>query len=123
LDFSFTIIPANQAMNPLTRTISEKLPEQKNTRALITDQHLRVKGAPMSTVYAIGDCSTVENPKLVQQLLKFFADADIDKNGYLDTEEFERLAKNISKKYPLTAAHLKKAEKLFTEYDKDNNGK
>ena len=68
-------------MNPLTKTISEKLPEQKNTRALITDQHLRLKGAPVSTVYAIGDCSTVENPKLVHQLVQFFVDADTDKNG------------------------------------------
>src|SRR5205085_5691064 len=111
-----------QGMNPLTKTISEKLLEQKNTRALITDHHLRLKGAPMSTVYAIGDCSTVENPKLVQQLVQFFVDADTDKNGWLDYKEFDTLAKKIIRKYPITTAHLKKADDLFKKYDKDKNG-
>ncbi|CAG8634684.1 5200_t:CDS:10, partial [Paraglomus occultum] len=84
LPFGLVLWSTGIAMNPLTKAISEKLPEQKNTRALITDQHLRLKGAPMSTVYAIGDCATVENPKLVQQLVQFFVDADTDKNGCLD---------------------------------------
>src|SRR5437879_1158625 len=110
-------------MNPLTRKISEKLEPQKNTRALITDNRLRLKGAPDSTVYAIGDCSTVENPKLVQNLMRFFIDADEDKNNSLSYNEFHALAKKISKGYPITNSHLKKADALFARYDKDKSGK
>ena len=50
-------------MNSLTRTISEKLDKQKNTRALITDNRLRLKGVPDSTIYALGNCATIENGK------------------------------------------------------------
>ena len=109
-------------MNPLTKKISEKLEAQKNIRALITDQRLRLKGVPDSSVYAIGDCSTVENPKLVQQLVQFFIDADEDKNGHLSYDEFSTLAKEISRRYPITKSHLKRADYLFERYDKDKNG-
>ncbi|CAG8569872.1 10933_t:CDS:2, partial [Ambispora leptoticha] len=109
------------AMNPLTRTISERLPEQKNTRALITDSRLRLKGVKDSSVYAIGDCSTVENPNLVKQLMQFFIDADQDKNGSLDYGEFSQLARKISAQYPITTGHLKKVSDLFKKYDKDKS--
>jgi NADH dehydrogenase len=109
-------------MNPLTKTISEKLEDQKNTRALITDNRLRLKGVPDSSVYAIGDCSTIENPKLVKQLMQFFIDADDDKNGRLSYDEFKTLAKKISRRYPITKSHLKKADMLFARYDQDKSG-
>src|SRR6266498_2289422 len=109
-------------MNPLTKTISEKLEAQKNTRALITDNRLRLKGIPDSSVYAIGDCSTVENPKLVQQLIQFFVDADVDESGYLSYNEFKVLAKKIGRQYPITKSHLKKADTLFARYDQDRSG-
>src|SRR5579864_641581 len=89
-------------MNPLTKKISEKLDDQKNTNALITDNRLRLKGVSDSSVYAIGDCSTIENPKLVQQLMQFFIDADKDKNGNLSYDEFQALAKKIAQRYPIT---------------------
>lgn len=46
---------------PLTRAVTERLGKeyQKNRRAIETDTHLRVLGAPLGTAYAIGDCSTV----------------------------------------------------------------
>ncbi|KAG9288045.1 hypothetical protein G9A89_017640 [Geosiphon pyriformis] len=108
-------------MNPLTKTISEKLEAQKNKRALIVDNRLRLKGAPDSTVYALGDCATIENPQLVERLVQFFVDADKDKSGYLDHQEFTALAKKISEHYPITASHLKKASSLFKDYDKDKS--
>src|SRR3954447_12720308 len=109
-------------MSPLTKTISEKLEAQKNTRALITDNRLRLKGVPNSSVYAIGDCSTVENPKLVQQLMQFFIEADEDKNGHLSYDEFRALAKKICRDYPITKSHLEKADTLFARYDQDKSG-
>lgn len=110
------------SMNPFAQKISSKLPEQMNKRALVTDNRLRLKGIKDSSVYAIGDCSTVENPKLVEGLMKFFKDADTNSDGVLTYDEFCNLAKSISKKYPITASHLKKAGNLFAEYDKDKSG-
>nr|CAG8457192.1 11743_t:CDS:10 [Entrophospora candida] len=86
------------------------------------DNRLRLKGAPDSSVYAIGDCSTVENPKLVQNLMQFFIDADTDKNNCLSYDEFHELAKKISRRYPITSNHLKKADSLFARYDVDKSG-
>lgn len=46
-------------MNPFTRRVSSLLPNQVHKKAIETDAHLRVIGAPLGTVYAIGDASTV----------------------------------------------------------------
>lgn len=46
-------------MNPFTRRVSSLLPNQVHFKAIEVDAHLRVKGAPLGTVYAIGDSSVV----------------------------------------------------------------
>jgi NADH dehydrogenase FAD-containing subunit len=46
-------------MNPFTQRVSNLLPNQVHKKAIVVDAHLRVKGAPLGTVYAIGDASTV----------------------------------------------------------------
>jgi NADH dehydrogenase FAD-containing subunit len=46
-------------MNPFTERLSNLLPNQFHKRAIEVDAHLRVKGAPLGSVYAIGDCATV----------------------------------------------------------------
>lgn len=48
------------AMNPFTKLVASKLPNQYHKHALEVDSHLRVKGAPLGTVYCIGDASTIE---------------------------------------------------------------
>lgn len=39
--------------------MSSLLPNQVHKKAIEVDAHLRVKGAPLGEVYAIGDCATV----------------------------------------------------------------
>lgn len=46
-------------MNPFTQRVSNLLPNQVHKKAIETDAQLRVKGAPLGEVYAIGDCATV----------------------------------------------------------------
>ena len=46
-------------MNPFTQRVSDLLPNQVHKKAIVVDAHLRVKGAPLGEVYAIGDCATV----------------------------------------------------------------
>jgi len=46
-------------MNPFTARVSNLLPNQAHKKAIEVDAHLRVKGAPLGDIYAIGDCATV----------------------------------------------------------------
>ena len=71
---NFVLWSTGIAMNPFTSRVSDLLPNQVHKKVRMTssvttssdefqaievDSHLRVKGAPLGTVYAIGDCSTV----------------------------------------------------------------
>jgi NADH dehydrogenase FAD-containing subunit len=46
-------------MNPFAARVTSLLPNQVHKKAIEVDSHLRVKGAPTGTVYALGDCATV----------------------------------------------------------------
>jgi NADH dehydrogenase len=56
---NFVLWSTGIAMNPFTSRVSSLLPNQVHRKAIEVDAHLRVKGAPVGDVYAIGDCSTV----------------------------------------------------------------
>lgn len=59
LPSNFVLWSTGIAMNPFTRRVSSLLPNQVHFKAIEVDAHLRVKGAPLGTVYAIGDASVV----------------------------------------------------------------
>ena len=56
---NFVLWSTGIAMNPFTSKVAGYLPNQVHKKAIEVDSHLRVKGAPLGTVYAIGDCATV----------------------------------------------------------------
>ena len=56
---NFVLWSTGIAMNPFTRRVSSLLPNQVHFKGIEVDAHLRVKGAPLGTVYAIGDSSVV----------------------------------------------------------------
>ena len=56
---NFVLWSTGIAMNPFTKRVSDLLPNQVHKKAIEVDAHLRVKGAPLGEVYAIGDASTV----------------------------------------------------------------
>ena len=58
-----------------------------NRNGLATDDYLRVKGTH-GTMYALGDCSVVEQEKLTESIDELFNMADKDKDGTLSLEEF-----------------------------------
>ena len=61
---NFVLWSTGIAMNPFTQRVSSLLPNQANKKAIEVDAHLRVKGAPLGEVYAIGDCATVSVQRL-----------------------------------------------------------
>lgn len=56
---NFVLWSTGIAMNPFTARVSSLLPNQVHKKAIEVDAHLRVLGAPLGDVYAIGDCATV----------------------------------------------------------------
>ena len=63
-------------LNPLCEKIMDKLPagSQENRRSLATDKNLRVKGSN-GTIFAIGDCATMERPRSLSKALELFKTA------------------------------------------------
>lgn len=74
---NFVLWSTGIAMNPFTRRVSALLPNQVHFKGIEVDAHLRVKGAPMGTVYAIGDASVVSISHFVLASAKF-EPADVD---------------------------------------------
>ncbi|GMM33774.1 hypothetical protein DASC09_010990 [Saccharomycopsis crataegensis] len=154
LPFGLCLWSTGVAQNPLARQIVEDLgePFQGNKRAIETDSHLRVIGAPLGDVYAIGDCSTVrtdltENTiDLIRHfvtkkylttynesvsaadhpeainLKKRFLTDSEIKNLKLSHREIQQLAQDISSYLPQTAEPFKYIDELLPKYDLEGKG-
>ena len=69
-------------------------------------------------MYALGDCATIETA-IVPYLLELIDEADKDKNGKIDFQEFDFMVSRIKAKVPLAAPHIDKVRDLFQKYDSD----
>lgn len=118
----FTLWSTGIAMSPFTKRVTELLPNQSHLKALQIDSHLRVKGAPLGTMYALGDASTIDN-RLIDYLYDFVDRYDADKDGRLSYSEFETFTKAIRRKFPIASKHFTKLREMFDEYDADKDGK
>ncbi|KAI0031723.1 nucleotide-binding domain-containing protein [Vararia minispora EC-137] len=117
---NFTLWSTSITMNPFTARVSSLLPNQVHKKAIEVDAHLRVKGSPLGTVYAVGDCATIET-SLVDHLLDLVDEADRDKNGKIDFEEWKIMVPRIKQKIPMTEAHLDHVRDMFEMFDKDKD--
>ena len=77
-------------------------------------------------MYAIGDCSTVQN-NVSEHIVSFLrtlawekgADPEKMHVGYAD---WRGVAKRIKQRFPQAADHLRRLDKLFEQYDVDKSG-
>ncbi|KAG0140668.1 hypothetical protein CROQUDRAFT_664901 [Cronartium quercuum f. sp. fusiforme G11] len=118
----FVLWSTGIAMNPFTQKVASCLPNQYHKHALEVDSHLRVKGAPLNTVYALGDASTIET-NLVDHLLELVDQCDKNGDGQIDFNEFEIMMKHIKRKFPASEMQILKIRDIFEQYDAnhDNN--
>lgn len=81
---------------------------QTNRRALATDEWLRVEGC--DGVYALGDCATVNQRRVMEDIAVIFCKADKDKSGTLALQEFQEVVDDICERYPQVEIYLKKKQ-------------
>ncbi|KAL5579305.1 hypothetical protein UlMin_011747 [Ulmus minor] len=78
---------------------------QANRRALATDEWLRVEGC--DNVYALGDCATINQRKVMEDISAIFKKADADNSGTLTVKEFQEVIDDICERYPQVELYLK----------------
>ncbi|KAI5656956.1 hypothetical protein M9H77_25749 [Catharanthus roseus] len=78
---------------------------QGNRRVLATDEWLRVEGS--DSIYAIGDCATINQRKVMEDIAAIFKKADKDNSGTLTVKEFQEVLDDICERYPQVELYLK----------------
>lgn len=127
LPMGFCLWSTGVSQTDFAQKLSNKLGEwQTNRHALETDTHLRVNGAPLGDVYAIGDCSTVQN-NVTDSIVTFlrgmaWKHGKDPENLELHFSDWRNVAAEVRRKYPQAIGHLKRLDKLFAEFDKDQSG-
>ncbi|CAF1125158.1 unnamed protein product [Adineta ricciae] len=115
-----TGIQSRPLTNEIRQTIGLNI--QNNRMGLLTDQYLRVKGVSDQSIFALGDCATIEQLKLLDQIQSLFEQADTDHQNGLDLQEFRSLVQKNIAQYPQLEIFATSIEKAFAEADKENSG-
>ncbi|KAI9086675.1 hypothetical protein K1719_031269 [Acacia pycnantha] len=77
-------------------------------RAISTDEWLRVEGT--DNIYALGDCATVNQRSVMEDIGVIFSKADKDNIGKLDLDHFQEVVGDIIERYPQVDLYLKKKQ-------------
>jgi len=77
---------------------------QADRKVLATDAWLHVHNC--EGVYALGDCASVEQRKIAEDITNLFELADKDKSGLLTAEEFLETVEQIRPEYPQIDIYL-----------------
>lgn len=105
---------------PVVKDFMNQIGQEKR-KVLATDEWLRVKGC--ENVYAIGDCATIDQRKIMEDIGAIFNAADKDKSGTLTVDEFQDIIDDIVIRYPQVELHLKdKHLSSVTDLLKDPEG-
>ncbi|CAG8141988.1 unnamed protein product [Penicillium salamii] len=123
---AFCLWSTGVARAEISETLSDKLEGQNNKHALETDSHLRMIGAPLGDVYAIGDCSTVQN-NIADNIIRFLRTIAWEKGRdpekvHLTFPEWTEFAGRVKRRFPQASNHLRRLDLLFEQYDKDHSG-
>ena len=126
LPMGFCLWSTGVSQTDFSKKIASKIPSQTNQHALETDTHLRVNGTPLGTVYAVGDCSTVQNN--VADHIMHFVSRLAREHGkdpatlHITFPEWRQVAQQVKRRFPQAGDHLRRLDRLFKEYDKDESG-
>ncbi|MCL7035899.1 hypothetical protein MKW94_029805 [Papaver nudicaule] len=95
---------------------------QTNRRVLATDEWLRVQGS--DCIYALGDCASINQRRIMEDIAVIFSKADKDKSGKLTVKQFQSVIADICERYPQVELYMKnKKLKGISDLLKDSEGK
>ncbi|PKI62800.1 hypothetical protein CRG98_016808, partial [Punica granatum] len=77
---------------PVIRDFMQQIGQAKR-RALATDEWLRVEGT--DSIYALGDCATINQRKVMEDISAIFSKADKDNSGTLTAKEAREVISDI----------------------------
>ncbi|KAJ2550152.1 hypothetical protein IWW35_003427 [Coemansia sp. RSA 1878] len=118
----FVLWSTGVCLTPFTQLLCQKLPDyQKNKHAITVDAYLRVKGIRDGSVYALGDCATVEYPHLLEHINELFESAHHE-GAEITRTELEMFVKNAALEFPCAAGHLQSLVDNFGHFDTNHNG-
>ncbi|KAJ2771871.1 hypothetical protein IWQ57_002011 [Coemansia nantahalensis] len=119
----FVLWSAGVSLTPFTRLLCDKLPAvQQNCHAITVDDCLRVKGVPDGSVYALGDCATIENPQLIARVSELFDAAHAEGARIITRDELTAFVRTATAEYPPAARHLQSLVHDFDKFDVDGSG-
>jgi NADH dehydrogenase len=80
----------------------------------------------LGDVYAIGDCSTVQN-NVADNIIRFLRTIAWEKGRdpekvHLTFSEWTEVANRVKRRFPQATNHLRRLDLLFEQYDKDHSG-
>nr|BAM13876.1 type II NAD(P)H dehydrogenase [Arum maculatum] len=94
---------------------------QGDRRVLATDEWLRVRGC--DGVYALGDCATITQRRVMDDISSIFRVADKDNSGTLTVKEINDVLGDICERYPQVELYLKsKQMKSLVDLLKESEG-
>ncbi|XP_052177234.1 external alternative NAD(P)H-ubiquinone oxidoreductase B2, mitochondrial-like [Diospyros lotus] len=94
---------------------------QGSRRVLATDEWLRVDGC--DSIYALGDCATINQRRIMEDIMAIFNKADKNKTGTLTVADFQDVIGDICERYPQVEIYLKRKQlKNFVHLLKDYQG-
>lgn len=125
IPMGFCLWSTGVSQTEFCQKLAKKLDGQNNKHALETDTHLRLSGTPLGDVYAIGDCSTVQNnvSAHVVTFLRTLAweHGKNPEDMTITYSQWRDVAKKVKQRFPQAGDHLKRLDKLFQQYDKDQS--
>jgi NADH dehydrogenase FAD-containing subunit len=120
IPFGVCIWATGIAPHPLIKKLCAKIPGQRNTRAIVTDLSLSVQG--VRDIYAIGDCATIDQGKLLNKCVQIFNQLDVNGDGRIDRREFEKLVTTLGNKFPALLEVANYSNELFELADVNKDG-
>ncbi|KAJ9171016.1 hypothetical protein P3X46_019070 [Hevea brasiliensis] len=93
------------ATRPVIREFMKQI-GQGNRRVLATDEWLRVEGC--DDIYALGDCATIIQRSIMEDVVAIFSKADKNNTGVLDLQDFKEVVDHICERYPQVNIYLQK---------------
>ncbi|KAK1325841.1 hypothetical protein QJS10_CPA01g01133 [Acorus calamus] len=104
LPYGMAVWSTGIGTRPVIRSFMEQI-GQADRRALATDEWMRVQG--LDNVYALGDCATIHQRKVMEDISAIFNVADKDNSGTLTVKEIQDVLGDICERYPQVELYLK----------------